>query len=273
MLTDVENKLVKGILYYFTVFLIFFSWINHAFINAFNKINGFDILIIIHAIILGIVIGRKAFNFNEKMVTLLFLIIDVSYLAGVLYLGERMISPFFINASYVSGLYYKNDLLLLFILFLIVVVKVLPIKLPYFKKKRLIVRNTQDGLYQFASELNNKRTLLLIITFIPLAAFVEELVYRSILLSIILHYLHLDLVLSIFILSLVFGLVHLSSMKNFLFVISTIISAFIYFIALINLGLIVAWLLHLTTNVTALILFYPEIKKPLGIKSLETKAK
>jgi len=92
------------------------------------------------------------------------------------------------------------------------------------------------------------------------SALVEELIYRSLLLSFFVVYFNLHIIIGIIIISIIFSLVHLSTSGNWGHVISTLFSSVIYFIALIQLGLLYAWIFHLVTNVLV-IFFYNHTRK------------
>ncbi|MFX1309615.1 MAG: type II CAAX prenyl endopeptidase Rce1 family protein, partial [Promethearchaeota archaeon] len=95
----------------------------------------------------------------------------------------------------------------------------------------------------------------------PLVAFVEELIYRTLLLSVFTYYLNLNYFLSILFISIIFGLVHYSTSRNWGHVVSTLISSIIYSLALIQLGILYPWLFHLSTNLFVLLFYYQGTKK------------
>ncbi|MFW9873930.1 MAG: type II CAAX prenyl endopeptidase Rce1 family protein [Candidatus Thorarchaeota archaeon] len=90
----------------------------------------------------------------------------------------------------------------------------------------------------------------------PLSTLVEELVYRSLILRFLIFYLNVNPILGIIFASTIFGIVHLSASKNWGHVISTLLSSVIYFIALIQLGILYSWAFHLTTNIFVLLFYY-----------------
>ncbi|MHA1930904.1 MAG: CPBP family glutamic-type intramembrane protease [Promethearchaeota archaeon] len=96
---------------------------------------------------------------------------------------------------------------------------------------------------------------LLLILF-PLSALVEELIYRSLFLSFLIYYFNFNLFFGIMIASFIFGVVHYSTSKDSGYMLSLIISSVVYFVALIELGLLYAWIFHLTTNLFVLLFYY-----------------
>ena len=120
--------------------------------------------------------------------------------------------------------------------------------------------------------MNYKKIIILIILF-PLVAFIEELIYRSLLLSVLTYYIRLDYIFSIIIISVIFGLVHYSTSHNWGHVISTLISSIIYSLALIQLGIFYPWIFHLSTNLFVLLFYYQGTKKIANQKSPENSRK
>ncbi|MFX0178312.1 MAG: type II CAAX prenyl endopeptidase Rce1 family protein [Candidatus Hodarchaeota archaeon] len=125
----------------------------------------------------------------------------------------------------------------------------------------LLEEGRGDDIFQyFTTNMNYRKVMLLIILF-PLVAFIEELIYRSLLISVLTYYFRLDYIFSIIIISLIFGLVHYSTSHNWGHVISTLISSVIYSLALIQLGIIYPWIFHLSTNLFVLLFYYQGKKK------------
>ncbi|MFX1377360.1 MAG: lysostaphin resistance A-like protein [Promethearchaeota archaeon] len=124
------------------------------------------------------------------------------------------------------------------------------------KNPKILEFGKGDEVFQyFTSNINNKKKLFIPLLF-PLSALIEELIYRSLILSFLIYYFKFDFVVGIIIASIIFGLVHFSASKNWGHVVSTLISSLIYFIALIHLGLLYSWVFHLTTNLFVLLFYY-----------------
>ncbi|MFW9940726.1 MAG: lysostaphin resistance A-like protein [Candidatus Thorarchaeota archaeon] len=122
-----------------------------------------------------------------------------------------------------------------------------------------------DEIFQyFTKDFNTSKKLLMPVLF-PLSALVEELVYRSLILSFLIFYLNVNPILGIIFASTIFGIVHLSASKNWGHVISTLLSSVIYFIALIQLGILYSWAFHLTTNIFVLLFYYLTRRKKEGL--------
>ncbi|MFX0105612.1 MAG: lysostaphin resistance A-like protein [Candidatus Hodarchaeota archaeon] len=131
----------------------------------------------------------------------------------------------------------------------------------YFRKsiERLKKENGDEIFKYFTRKLTPKKVLLMIILF-PLSALVEELIYRSLLLSVFIYYFNWHVILGIAVISIIFGLVHYSTSQNWGQVISALISSIIYSFALIQLGLLYPWIFHLATNLFALLFYYQAFK-------------
>ncbi|MFX0082880.1 MAG: lysostaphin resistance A-like protein [Candidatus Hodarchaeota archaeon] len=124
------------------------------------------------------------------------------------------------------------------------------------KNPRILELGKGDEIFQyFTNNLSNNKKLLIPILF-PLSALIEELIYRSLILSFLIYYLNVSSIFGIIFASLIFGIVHLSASKNWGHVISTLLSSIIYFIALIQLGILYSWGFHLTTNIFVLLFYY-----------------
>jgi membrane protease YdiL (CAAX protease family) len=147
-------------------------------------------------------------------------------------------------------------------------IKLIAIKVYFTKNTKILKEGRGDGMFQyFTRDLNYKKIILLIILF-PLVALIEELFYRSFLLSVLTYYFNWDLILSVILISIIFGLVHYSTSQNWGHVFSTFISSIVYSFALIQLGLLYPWILHLATNLFVL-LFYFQGRKKLTITESE----
>jgi membrane protease YdiL (CAAX protease family) len=139
--------------------------------------------------------------------------------------------------------------------------KLIGVKLFFMKNEKILKEGRGDDLFKyFTKDLTRKKILLLVILF-PLVAFIEELIYRSFFLSILTYYLNWDIIISIVVISIIFGLVHYSTSQNWGHVLSTFISSVIYSFALIQLGILYPWIFHLATNLFVILFYYKTFKK------------
>ena len=109
---------------------------------------------------------------------------------------------------------------------------------------------------------NNEKLFSLTLLF-PLSAFVEELIYRSLVLTALIYYFDFNMGMGILIGSVLFSLVHTVALKDTGQIISLLISSSIYFIALIQLGILYAWFFHLITNFFVLLFYYQRRRRDL----------
>ncbi|NVM34234.1 MAG: CPBP family intramembrane metalloprotease [Candidatus Lokiarchaeota archaeon] len=151
----------------------------------------------------------------------------------------------------------------------IILLKLIGIKIYFSRNTNILEKGSGDDIFQFFTKnFTYKKVILLVILF-PLVAFIEELIYRSFLLSVLTYYLNWDYILSIIVISVIFGLVHYSTSQNWGHVISTLISSIIYSLALIQLGLLYPWIFHLMTNLFVLLFYSQGKKKIVNQKALE----
>jgi membrane protease YdiL (CAAX protease family) len=154
------------------------------------------------------------------------------------------------------GLKHTSNFALFLFLSSIVLIKIVSIYIYIKLKPEVIKIGRGDAFFQyFTDNFNQKKKALLFVLF-PLSAFVEELIYRSLFLSFLIYYFNFNLVFGIFFASFIFGVVHYSSSRDSGYILSLVISSVIYFIALIELGLLYAWIFHLTTNLLVLLFYY-----------------
>jgi membrane protease YdiL (CAAX protease family) len=173
-------------------------------------------------------------------------------------------NPVFLFSFYnLIGLKHSFEIVLFSILFSLILIK-LTIIYFYFKvKPRVLEIGRGDEFFQyFTNDLNFKKVSKMFLLF-PMSALVEELIYRSLFLSFLIFYFDFNIVVAVGLVSLIFGFVHYSSSKNSGHVFSTLISSIIYFIALINLGLLYSWLFHLITNLLVLLFYYQARKRKM----------
>ncbi|MFX0000829.1 MAG: type II CAAX prenyl endopeptidase Rce1 family protein [Candidatus Hodarchaeota archaeon] len=211
-------------------------------------------------------IDRK-YGFTEKEIlvyVLLFLIPFYLYINIILFIND--LPAFFIPFYSLVGIRHNHNILLFLLYFSVILLKIIGIKIYFSKNVKTIKNGSGDEIFKyFTRDLTYKRVLLLIF-FFSLAAFVEELIYRSFLLSIFVYYFNWSFILSIILISVIFGLVHYSTTKNWSHVISTLISSIVYSLALIYLGLLYPWIFHLATNLFVLLFYYQAFRKNANVE-------
>jgi membrane protease YdiL (CAAX protease family) len=156
---------------------------------------------------------------------------------------------------------HNHNIFLFLLYFSIVLLKLIGIKVYFSRNVKILEEGGGDEIFEFfTNNISYKKVLLILILF-PLVAFIEELIYRTLLISVLTYYLNWNFIISIIFISIIFGLVHYSTSQNWGHVISTLISSIIYSLALIQLGIIYPWLLHLATNLFVLFFYYQGRKK------------
>ncbi|MFX1572646.1 MAG: type II CAAX prenyl endopeptidase Rce1 family protein [Promethearchaeota archaeon] len=142
-----------------------------------------------------------------------------------------------------------------------VLLKLGVIKIYFMNNLKILEAGGGDEIFQyFTKEIDYQKIIMFLLLF-PLSAFIEELIYRSILLSFFIYYFNLNIFIGITVISVIFGFVHYTASKNWGHVFSTLISSVIYFFALIQLGLLFAWMFHLITNLFVILFYYQARRK------------
>lgn len=261
----VKNRVINSIIYNLIIFLIFLFWFYYS---SFDNIS---ILLLICSIIFLIIFSKfmierkNDFNLKEKVMYILLLFIPFSLYVNIILFYNASIAIFIPFYSLI-GFKHDHNIFLILLYLSIILLKLVGIKIFFSRNMKVLEEGRGDELFQFfTTDINYKKIIVLIILF-PLVAFIEELIYRSLFLSILTYYLHWDYLLSILFISIIFGLVHYSTSQNWGHVFSTLISSIIYSLALIQLGILYPWIFHLSTNLFVL-LFYYQGKKKLKIQS------
>lgn len=258
---SIEKKIKEYLIYNFIVVLIIVFWFVYS---TSQNILILVLIAVIATVLIFIIITQKkkqGLSINERYQYYLFLVIPI-YLYSYIILSSRGITPpFFIPFNSLVGIKHNHDFFLILLYFSITILKLIVIKIYFTKKLKTSKIERGDDIFQFfVREFSYKKLLMLILLF-PLSAFVEEFIYRSFLISIFTYYFNWDVIVSIIFVSIVFGLVHYSTSKNWGHVISTLISSFIYSFAMIQLGILYPWLFHLLTNLLVLLFYHQQRKK------------
>lgn len=256
----VKNKIKNSLIYDSIIFLVFLFWVFYYTVDNISLLLLICVIIFL-IIITKFVIDRKfGLTLNEKIVFILLLLIPFSlYINIVLFYDVSF--TLFIPFNNLVGIRHNHNLILFLIYISIILLKLIGIKINFSRNTTILEEGKGYEISQFFTKnMNYKKVILLVILF-PLAAFIEELIYRSLLLSVLTYYLNWNYILSIIIISVIFGLVHYSASQNWGQVISTFISSIIYSLALIQLGLLYPWIFHLITNLFYLLFYYQAIVK------------
>ncbi|MFX1497920.1 MAG: type II CAAX prenyl endopeptidase Rce1 family protein [Promethearchaeota archaeon] len=251
-----EQRITRNLFYNIITFLIIVFWF---FRSTYDNLVGSYLLSfsIIFFIALSLFYNIKLNSKRSiKVFHIILLLIPISFIIELIYAYEAFTSAVFFPFYNLIGIKLNYDPFLILLYFTLTILKVLPIKFFYKKIVKLTDEKRSDDFFEyFTNNITNKK-LVLIFLLLPLSAFIEEFIFRSLLLTVLVNYLNWNILIAIMFISLVFGFSHFSSSKNWLHFLSTTLSSIIYFFALIQLGLLYPWLLHLTTNSLALVFFY-----------------
>ena len=252
----IQSKITVIIFSYLSILLIFLFWFFYSTLDMIINLIlvGLSILaIIIYLIIIVLKIRAKSENlasFGLLIVFLFFFLIEIilNFIPNA--------QPFLFSFYSLIGLKHSFDIALFSFLSLIVLIKIMSIYLYVRLRPNTIEIGKGDEFFQyFTNDINKKKITFLLLLF-PLSAFIEELIYRSLFLSFLIYYFNFNLVVGILLVSIIFGLVHYSSSRDSGYMLSLVLSSIIYFVSLIELGLLYAWTFHLITNLSVLFFYY-----------------
>jgi membrane protease YdiL (CAAX protease family) len=218
-------------------------------------------VVIVFVILAKFITERKnIFTNKEIFLYILLFLIPFSLLANIILFYNTSIN-IFIPFDSLVGINHNHNILLFLLYFSIILLKLIGIKIYFSRNVKILKEGGGDEIFQFFTEnLNYKKVIYLIMLF-PLIAFTEELIYRTLLLSVLTYYFKWEYFLSVIFISIIFGLVHFSTSQKWGHVLSTLISSIIYAFALIQLGLFYPWIFHLSTNLFVLLFYYQGKKK------------
>ncbi|MFX0136656.1 MAG: type II CAAX prenyl endopeptidase Rce1 family protein [Candidatus Hodarchaeota archaeon] len=269
---NIWNRIKNSIIYNSIILLIFGFWFSYSIFNNLSILFIISIVIFLIVYIKFTIDRRHGISSKEKIVNILLFFIPFSLFVNIILLYNTSSPFFFIPLYSLVGMQHNHNFLLFLPYLSVILLRLLAIKIYFTKNVKILEAGRGDGLFQyFTRDLNYKKILLLVILF-PLVALIEELFYRSFLLSVLTYSLNWDLILSIIFISIIFGLVHYSTSQNWGHVLSTFISSIIYSLALIQLGLIYPWILHLTTNLFVLLFYYQGKNKIRVMQELSNKS-
>jgi membrane protease YdiL (CAAX protease family) len=252
----IQSTIVSIIMSNLSILLIFVFWFLYSVLNMVLNLIFISFSIIILGSYVIICIYKKRLKTRNLTALGVLIMVLFFFLVDTIFYFIPNINPFFFSFFDLFGLIHSFDLGLFLLLSSILLIKILSIYL-YIRLRSNVIRDGRgDAFFQyFSNGLDRKKRSLLGILF-PLSALVEELIYRSLFLSFLVYYFNFNLVMGIILGSFVFALVHYSTTNDSGYMVSLIISSVIYFIALIELGLLFAWIYHLLTNVTVLFFYY-----------------
>ena len=247
------------------IFLIFIFWYFYSLFYNVLILLLICITILILVFVKFLSELKTWFTQKDRVLYILLFFIPFALLGNIILSYNTSITVF-IPFNELVGMTHHHNIFLFLIYFSIILLKLIGIKVYFSKSIRILEKGGGDEIFQFFTNDVSFRKVLLILILFPLVAFIEELIYRTLLISVLTYYLNWNFILSIIFISVIFGLVHYSTSHNWGHVISTLISSIIYSLALIQLGILYPWIFHLTTNLFVLFFYYQGKKK----NSIET---
>lgn len=252
----IQSKVVSIIISNITILLIFLYWF---FYSTFDIVINLVIIclsiliIVVYLLVIIIKKREKPKNLSPLGILILF---QLFLLIDLIYFFLPNIQPFLFSFYDLIGLKHNFNIALFLFLSSIIIIKVISIFLYFILKPEAIKIGKGDEFLQyFTIDIDKKKKIFLLVLF-PLSALVEEIIYRSLFLSFLIYYFNFNLVVGILLASFIFAIVHYSASNDSGYIFSLIISSLIYFISLIELGLLYAWLFHLITNLFVLLFYY-----------------
>lgn len=257
-----EKQIVKLLVYHLNIFIIILLWFLYPYRYEFFFLI---VVLCLFLIFCPIIIWREYLKetvfVSDQAIYILFIYFSFLYLFDATAPFDTMLLFFLFPFDKLVGINHNHNLFLFSVLFLLILVKLLPFKLKFVKNSRVYNNNPKNRVFDYFLQKEKTSRVYLFGLLIPLSAFVEEFIYRTLLLSFLINLFELELILSFIIVAVVFGAVHISTSKNWGIFIFTFVSSLIYSIALIFLGIIYAWILHLSNNLLAIVFFYSQNKK------------
>ncbi len=260
----VKIRIKNSLIYNSVIFLIFVFWYFYSSLYNISILFLICLAILMVIFIKFITELRSGFTLKDKILYILLFFIPIALFGNIILFNSTSINVF-IPFNELVGIKHHHNILLFLLYFSIILLKLIGIKVYFSRNIKILEEGGGDEIFQFFTKnISIKKVLLLLVLF-PLVAFIEELIYRTLLISVLTYYLNWNYILSIIFISIIFGLVHYSTSQNWGHVISTLISSIIYSLALIQLGILYPWIFHLATNLFVL-LFYYQLKKNFKFK-------
>jgi len=257
----IQSKVKNLIISNFIILLIFLFWFSYSTFSFVFNLYIFSLSILAINLFFLTIKYKKGKEIELFSSYAMLIIVLIFFLFNSLLSLISDFTPFLFSFYNLLGLKHKFNFLVFSILLALVLTKLFSIFLYFNNNPKILELGKGDEIFQyFTKDLSEKKKLYLPILF-PLSALIEELVYRSLILSFLMFYFNIDSFLGIIFVSIIFGTVHLSTSKNWGHVVSTLLSSIIYSIALIQLGLLYSWGFHLTTNIFVLLFYYRTRRK------------
>ncbi len=263
----IQSTIKSIIITNLTILLIIFYWVIYSTIDMVFNLIIICISIITIGISLIVSIYKAGLETSNLAILGILIAVLFFFLMDVVFYLAPNTQPILFSFYNLIGLKHSVNFTLFFFLSLIVFIKIIIIYIYVKLNPEILKRGRGDAFFQyFTNDLNKKKKIYLLVLF-PLSAFIEEVIYRGLSLSFLVYYFNFNLFFGIMVASFLFALVHYSSSNDSGYTLSLVISSMIYFVALIELGLLSAWIFHLATNLFVLLFYYQGTTKVVKIKS------
>ena len=259
--TKVFNLIFSNII----ILLFFLFWFVYSTFNAHvSMIFISSYFLIVTALILSF---KYLIHKNKDLMAftsyILIYLIPIIFLLDLLFSFIPNTNPFLFSFYDLIGIKHSFKIYVFLPLLTLIFVKIFIIFIYFLKNTGIFEMGKGDEVFHyFTNNMNNEKLFSLTLLF-PLSAFVEELIYRSLVLTALIYYFDFNMGMGILIGSVLFSLVHTVALKDTGQIISLLISSSIYFIALIQLGILYAWFFHLITNFFVLLFYYQRRRRDL----------
>ena len=252
----IQSTIVSIIVSNLSILLVFIFWFFYSTFDVVINVIVICLSIIIIGICLIVSIFKKGIKTRNLTPLGIVIMVLFFFLIDTFFYFTPNIQPFLFSFYNLIGLKHIFNIALFSFLSSIVLIKIISIYIYIRLKPEVIKIGKGDEFFQYFTNSINKKKMIFLLLLFPLSAFIEELIYRSLFLSFLIYYFNFNLVVGILLASVIFGFVHYSSSKDSGYLFSLVISSIIYFVALIELGLLFAWIFHLVTNISVLLFYY-----------------
>ncbi|MFX0029423.1 MAG: type II CAAX prenyl endopeptidase Rce1 family protein [Candidatus Hermodarchaeota archaeon] len=261
----VKEKIDNIISSYGIILLFFLFWFVYS-----TRILIINIVVIstYFVIIIGVLIKKKHrkiadLKSNALASNLLLFIIPSIFVLDMIFFFIPNVDPLLFSFFELIGLQHRFEIIIFLPLLIIISLKIFGIYIYFIRNPGILEMGKGDEFFQYFANDLNKEKIISVALLLPLSSFVEELIYRSLVLSVLIYYFNFNILMGVMMSSFLFIFVHTVALKNTGQMISLLISSLVYFVALISLGILFSWFFHLTTNLFVLLFYYQRKKKDL----------
>lgn len=259
--TKIKTKVYNIVSSNIIILLFFLFWFAYSTYDVLiNTIFISSYFLIVIAFIISIKYIIETDLKVSVSVYLMLFIVPLIFLLDLLYFSLPNIDPFIFSFYDLIGLKHSFEIYIFLPLLTIIIIKILGIYVYFKSRKGIFEMGKGDEIFYYLTHDLNPQKIASIGLMFSLSAFIEELIYRSLVLSVLIYYFNFNMLMGIMFGSILFVIVHTISLSDSGRMLSLMISSVIYFITLIFLGILYTWLFHLMTNLFVMV-FYLQRKK------------